>query len=93
MKTFLQFLNEITVQPPITSTVVGKPKSLLGLQIQPEDEQTYRSIVQQNIDNPNTIDVEQSESPEKELAWQNVNQAVSNYVGKQLQQMKAQAGL
>lgn len=88
MLRFSEFLREAV------SFVPNPPKkALLGIEIEPEEEATYRSIVQQNIDNPNTPEVEQSASPDQELSWQNVNQAVSNYVGKQLQQIKAQAGL
>jgi hypothetical protein len=100
MLKFSQFLNEFFASAPqrsftgigsqVTPPMPKKPKSHLGLMIDPEEEGEYQNIVAQNIDDPNTP---QQETPTGEIGWQETNKAVSNYVGKQLQQMRAQAGL
>lgn len=93
MLKFKEFLNEFFASAPqrsFTGTAQPKPKSHLGFHIEPEEEATYQNIVAQNIDDPNTPEQETSTG---ELGWQETNKAVSNYVGKQLQQMRAQAGL
>jgi hypothetical protein len=81
MLKFSQFIKEAKVQ---------NAASLMGIAVTPDEEQEYRDIIAANQDNPNTEEVEQTGD---DPGWQNTNAAVSNYVTKQVQSMRQQAGL
>lgn len=85
MLKFSQFINEYAQPPKKKDTA-----SQLGLAIEPEEEAEYSNIVNSNIDDPNTQEVEAQTG---DLSWQDTNQAVGNYVGKQVADMKRKAGL
>lgn len=85
MLKFSQFINEY-VQP----TKKKDAAAHLGLAIEPEEEETYSNIVNANIDDPNTPEIETQTG---DLSWQDTNKSVSNYVGKQVADMKRKAGL
>jgi hypothetical protein len=81
MLKFSQFIKESSIKPAV---------SLMGLAITPEEEQKYRAVIDANKDNPNTPEIEQGTD---DPTWQNTNSAVSNYVSKEVQDMRRQAGL
>jgi len=85
MLKFSQFINEYAQPPKMKDTAAQ-----LGLAIEPEEEAEYSNIVNSNIDDPNTPEVEAQTG---DLSWQDTNKAVSNYVGKQVADMKQKAGL
>ena len=85
MLKFSQFINEYAQPPKMKDTAAQ-----LGLAIEPEEEAEYSNIVNSNIDDPNTPEVEAQTG---DLSWQDTNKAVSNYVGKQVADMKRKAGL
>jgi hypothetical protein len=85
MLKFSQFINEYA-QPTKKKDTAAQ----LGLAIEPEEEAEYSNIVNSNIDDPNTAEVEAQTG---DLSWQDTNKAVSNYVGKQVADMKRKAGL
>jgi hypothetical protein len=85
MLKFSQFINEYAQPPKMKDTAAQ-----LGMAIEPEEEAEYSNIVNSNIDDPNTPEVEAQTG---DLSWQDTNKAVSNYVGKQVADMKRKAGL
>jgi hypothetical protein len=85
MLKFSQFINEY-VQP----TKKRDAAAHLGLAIEPEEESEYSNIVNSHIDDPNTAEVEAQSG---DLSWQDTNKSVSNYVTKQVTDMKRKAGL
>lgn len=90
MLRFSQFLKEIAELSPPPAPQLPKNKAHLGMMIEPEEEATYQAIVAQNIDDPDSPEIEQATG---NIGWHETNKAVANYRDRQLMQMRAQAGL
>lgn len=86
MLRFSEFLREEQVAGYVPNT----RNTHLGMSIEPEEEEEYRSIVAKYSDNPDTP---AQEMPTGNLGWQETNAAVSNYQKQQLDKIRAMSGL
>lgn len=66
-----------------------KPQPQHGFMLSPEHETAISSLLQQEYDDPDTMEVETPKS----ASWQEVNVASQNAVQRQLQKLKAQQGM
>lgn len=90
MLKFSDFIKEMAMPQP--GAQEPRKRAVQGLEIEPEEEATYHAIVQQNIDDPTTGNVEGIEGQD-DLSWHNLNRAVANSQAKKLAQIRQASGL
>jgi len=94
MLKFSEFLKEYTQVSSLPPHLQQHPNiqggTLLGLAVEPEEQDEYRATLQAHADDPNTPEVETLDGP---VTWHTANMAGSNAQKKALNQMRAQAGL
>lgn len=94
MLKFSEFLKEYkqvsSIPPHLQQHPNIQGSTLLGLAVEPEEQEDYQAVIQANADDPNTPEVETLDGP---VTWHTANMAGSNAQKKALNQMRAQAGL
>jgi len=94
MLRFSEFLKEYANIPVLPPHLQQHPNiqggTLLGIAVEPHEQDDYQATIAAHADDPNTPEVETLDGP---VTWQTANMAGSNAQKKALNQMRAQAGL